>query len=364
MQIKHIAFVVTGLNSGGIENYLLRFLRYSKQKISATVYCKSGILGDLEKEYLEAGAKLIPFKMGMLSINDYRNFKKELQKNNYDSIVDFTGNFAAFPLLMAKAVGIPNRVVFYRGATNHFKEDVLRLTYNGFVNKLIPKVATAILSNSEAAFNFFFAKLWRDDKRFNVIYNGIDANAFLCSKENLRRELSIPNQAFVVGHVGRYDVAKNHKTMIKVAIEMCKQDTGLYFVFCGNKVKDNLEGIVKKNELTTQIKLLNYRKDIINVLNTLNCFYFPSLTEGQPNALIEAMTVGLPFVASNIDPIRETVPLQFHNQLVNALSVKDAQEKILEIQNDKNLGSSLNLALWAKSNFDPEILFEKFYEKL
>lgn len=363
MKVK-TCFFVTSLNSGGIENYLLRFLQFSKDKIQATVYCKSGGLGDLEQEYLDAGANLKPFKIGMFSVKDFFKLHKELKKEDYDSVVDFTGNFAAIPLLIAKRAGIDKRIAFYRGSSNHFREDILRLTYNNFVNRLIPKVTTDILSNSEAAFDFFFKNQWKSDHRFKVIYNGINANSFLSTNENLREELNIPKNAFVVGHVGRYNVAKNHKTMIKVAIELCKDDADVYFVFCGNKVIEGLEAEVRTHHLENQIKLLGFRKDVIKVLNTLNCFYFPSLTEGQPNALIEAMLAGVPFIASNIDSIKETVPVKFHKQFTDPLDKEMAIEKIERIKNDKSFADSLDLSTWTRTNFDAEMLFSQFYRVL
>lgn len=361
-----IAFFVTSLNSGGIENYLLRFLQFSENKFEVTVFCKSGYIGDLEQEYLKAGATIVPFRLGMFSILDYYKLYKELKSKDFHSVVDFTGNFAALPLLIAKKAGIKKRITFYRGSTNHFKEDFFRLTYNNFLNQLIPKVSTSILSNSKAAFNFFFGEKWKSDDKFEVIYNGINTNTFLTTKQNLRKELRIPETAFVVGHIGRYNVAKNHKTMIKVATDLCENNSEIYFVFCGDKVIQGLEQEVRHAKLERQVKLLGFRKDVIEVLNTLDCFYFPSLTEGQPNALIEALVSGLPFVASNIEPIKETVPLDYHKQLIDPLESELALKKILGIKNEKEKENNTTprLSEIIKERFDSEVLFTKFLNHL
>ena len=76
------------------------------------------------------------------------------------------------------------------------------------------------------------------------------------------------------------------KTIIEVAIKLCKKYNEIYAVMCGKGVDNALSQKVKKEGLEDQIKLLGYRSDVIKVLNTLDCFYFPSLSEGQPNALI------------------------------------------------------------------------------
>lgn len=364
MKIKSV-FFVTNLNSGGIENYLLRFLKHYSSEISATVICKSGIIGeDLRTKYQEQGVTIIALELKYFNFYQYIQLYKYLKTQNFDSICDFTGNFAALTLLVAKKVGILKRVVFYRGSTNHFKEDYIRLTYNKLLNKLIPLVATSILSNSKAALSFFFKEKWKSNPKFEVVYNGIDANTFLSDKEDLRDKLGIPKGSFVVGHVGRYNIAKNHNTIILVAIELCKQDKDIYFVICGDKVDTNLTEQVVREKLGGQIKLLGYKKDVIKVLNTLDCFYFPSITEGQPNALLEALIIGLPFVASNIEPIKETIPVAFHSQLVNYADVAKSIEKIIDIKMSQSYRESLNLSQWAIEFYNPNRLFMQFYKNL
>ena len=125
-----VAFLVTSLNPGGIEYYLLRFITHYQGEIDATVYCKSGKAGILHEKYETIGAKIVPFKLSFFNFIAYYKFYKELKRNNYDSICDFTGNFATLPLFSARFAGIKKRLVFYRGSSNHFKEDGLRLLYN------------------------------------------------------------------------------------------------------------------------------------------------------------------------------------------------------------------------------------------
>lgn len=361
--MKKIVFFVNDLNSGGIENYLLRFLSHYEGNIVPVVVCKGGVFGDLEQEYRKiSNIELVKLKVGYLDFPAYKNLYQFFKKKNYDTVVDFTGNFAALPLLIAKYAGIKNRIVFYRGATNHFKGNLLKNTYNSFLNFLIKNTATHILSNSKAALRFFFNK--KEDPRFEVIYNGIDAEKFLDSSKNLREELGIPGKGFVIAHVGRYTEAKNHQTIIETAVQLCQLNKKVYFILCGRDVDISLKERVEKEKLSDRIKLLGYRKDVISVLNSSNAFYFPSLTEGQPNALLEALITGLPFVASDIDPIKETIPEEFHSYLVKPTDVSGAINRLQQIFENEEIRKSLNLSVWAKENYEPGYLFNKFYSKL
>jgi len=357
-----VAFLVTGLNSGGLENYLLRFLRFYKEEIDATVVCKGGYVGDLKEDFEGLGATIIPVKIGYFNLVKFYRVYQILEKGKYDSVCDFTGNFATVPLYLAQLAGIKNRIAFHRGSNNRFKETPVKMVYNNTINKHLPSVATSILANSKAAMNFFHKGTWKNNPKFAVIYNGINAEQFLDSDENLRDELKIPANTFVVGHVGRYNEAKNHKTIIEVAVKLCKEYPDIYVVLCGKDVDEKLRARVEKEGLKDQIKLLGYRQDVIKVLNTLDCFYFPSINEGQPNALIEAMITGVPFVASDIAPIRETVPEEIYALLVPPLNKDLSLDRILEIKNggiDK-----LIIKDWAIKNFSAQKWFEKFYDKL
>lgn len=360
---KKIAFFTYSLEAGGIENYLLRFLIYYQDQISATVYCKSGKTGVLDKDFRAIDVKVIPFKIGYLSC--LKPIKKELQKHSYAVVVDFTNNFAAIPLLAAKKINIQKRIVWYRSGTVSFRRTPFRLLYNYLINKITRKTATHILSNSITALNNFYKDYnWQCDTRFEVIYNGIDSRKFLQSTNNLRKEFGIPEHAFVIGHVGRYHPVKNHSTALEVAERMCKTHEDIYFLFVGREVKSTLISSVKESGLENRILLDNNRSDIPEVLNTLDCFYFPSTLEGNPNALIEAMITGLPFVASNIEPIKEAVPKKMLPFLVSPLDVELHIQRILEIKKNREFREKMMCKDWALTKFDAETQFTKFFDKL
>jgi glycosyltransferase involved in cell wall biosynthesis len=358
-----IAFVVSTLNSGGIENYLLRFLNYYKQELNAVVFCKNGVQGELADKYKALGVEIIAYPMGYFSIPSWRRFYSDMKRYKFEAVCDFTGNFAGIPLYIAQLAGINKRIAFYRGSTNRFSEDKFRLLYNKLVRALVKKHATKILSNSRAALDFFYLERKEYDTKYEVIYNGIDASAFINSG-NLRQELSIPENAYVIGHVGRLHYSKNHETALAVAIALCERYPDIYFLFTGKGVDEHYGGLVSEKGLKERIKLLGYRADVSAVLNTMNAYYFPSVTEGQPNALIEAMICDLPFVASNIDPIKECVPERLYGQLCDPMDQESAIMKLEALYRDKNAAAQLSCAAWAKSYYAPDKLFKAFKDNL
>src|SRR5690606_23127081 len=110
---------------------------------------------------------------------------------------------------------------------------------------------------------------WRNNKRFKVILNGLNPNSFTNLNEGLREQLNIPKDAYVVGHTGRFNQAKNHETIIKVAAQLIQKHPDIYFMLCGNGVKENLKALVKDKGLDERLILFENRSDIPVFLNTL-----------------------------------------------------------------------------------------------
>lgn len=356
-------FFVTGLDNGGIENYLLRFLNHERAILEKTfVYCKAGKFGQLEDSFrLIPNVTLIKQRIGYINIIDHIRLYFFFRKVKPTSICDFTGDFSGLILFIGMLSRIPNRISFYRNSSIRYKSNKLKRYYNNLLNRLTLKYSTQLLSNSYAAIDYFFRNNSYAKLKFGVIYNGIDSKKFLLEKKSINEDLNIPKNSFIVGHVGRYNSAKNHNTLIDVAINLCKSNFDIYFILCGNDVKNNLQERVDNENLHSRILLFNNYKNIVEVFNSIHCFYFPSITEGQPNALIEAMISGIPIVASNIPSILETVPKNHHSSLIDPYDIISAQDKIMNIK-ENNFELINPVTIQKMYNADEQ--FEKFTKHL
>lgn len=149
------------------------------------------------------------------------------------------------------------------------------------------------------------------EDRFNidnviVLKNGIDFDRFKNvkeSKEEIRRSIGIPEDAYLVGHVGRFHYQKNHELLIKAFADVTKKKDNAYLLLIGS---GNLENEVKKQieelGLTKKVVILSHRKDIPRLMKSMDVFLFPSRYEGLGIVLIEAQISGLPCVISNTLP--------------------------------------------------------------
>ncbi|AUJ68898.1 glycosyltransferase [Pseudoalteromonas sp. NC201] len=363
MRIKNVIFFVSTLDSGGLENYLLRFLYEKHSSFDGVyVYCKSGNAGQLEEKYRKINnVHIVLGKLGALNLFSHIKLAFFIKKNRIDAVCDFTGNFSALPLLFSRFAGVKKRVASYRNSSDRFKKGLLKNTFSNFLKFTVNKSATNIIANSEAGLNYFYTNKWKSDKRFSVIRNGLNSYELLAESGNLRKDFGISDQAFVIGHTGRFNEAKNHSTILAVAEILLKKYQDIYFILCGNGVLENLRSSVVSKQLNERIFLFENRNDVPRFLNTMNCYFFPSITEGQPNALIEAMVLGLPYVASDIASIRETA--SEHYKLYDPLDVEGLSEALEKLYLN-NTPRDISLQKETCERFEHTKRFDDFYRVL
>ena len=353
-------FVIKSPSAGGAETYLLRFIRYCDD-IDTLVLCKGSISGSLSNEYEQETSLLFVGSLGLFNPIPYFRLYKFLKHSNIDSICDFSGNFAGWVLFVAKLAGIPKRLAFYREVVNQFSPSCFKTFYAKVIKLVMYLNATKVLSNSEAALDNFHPGWKHKKEKFKVIYNGIDLSLISNeTKSSIRKQLNIPEYSFVFCHSGRYTTAKNHDMIIKCAIELCKKHNDIHFVLIGYGVDDAYTSIIKQNNLSCQVHLLGYRKDVMQLLKCADCYYFPSLNEGQPNALIEAMVSGLSFVASDIAPIKEATPDFIHPYLINPNDYNANLNALQKAYQEDSYRDQIRCETWAKQHFEASKLFNDF----
>jgi len=151
-------------------------------------------------------------------------------------------------------------------------------------------------------------RIWRG--KGVVIINGVtDADGVSVAKwrSEVRNEFAIDTKTLVVGTVSRFDPAKNMLEAVSVA----QRQKEMVFVWVGDgEGRVEVEKAISERGLTN-IRILGARGDVLRILSACDMYLSTSLREGMPIAVLEAMSVGLPIVASrvvgNVDVVRDNV---------------------------------------------------------
>lgn len=357
-----ILHILGTLDQGGAQTYILRYLDFD-QGNTHYILCQSGIEGALADEYRKKGAIIISNIKFHYLVGNYLSFIRFLRKEKIDVV--WNGNPDI--LLILSWLAGKKTILFHRGSQKPTPKNILdlRYLYLKVMTWTCRKIVNKVLANSYTALNNYHPNYKKDPLKYKVIYNGIRKEDISTkNKQEIRALLGIPENCFVIGHSGRLDFSKNHDMIINVAIKLCKKYDDIHFILMGLNVDKNYSPLINSHNLLNQIHLMGYRTDVMDILKGLDLFYFPSITEGNPNALLEAMVSNIPFVASDIPPIRESVPDYLQCTLINPYNEEENYSAIEDMYLHREELKIRKCKEWAIEHYDAYRQFNLFKEEL
>jgi len=139
--------------------------------------------------------------------------------------------------------------------------------------------------------------------KFRVIYNGVDTEIFSPRPEQasaLRREIGIPAERIVIGSVGRLVPIKDYKTLLQAAEILVRQGKNVHVVLVGSgpEMPKLQAHVAASTDLAGRVEFVPASNRVADLLNAMDIFVLPSISEGMSNTILEAMATGLPLVVS------------------------------------------------------------------
>jgi glycosyltransferase involved in cell wall biosynthesis len=167
------------------------------------------------------------------------------------------------------------------------------------------RVPARIVCCSETAKEMYAAGGFAKEKII-VIPNGFDTDRFRPDSEaarDVRMEIGVAPDTTLIGFVARYDPLKDHATFLRAAGLLHKEFPGVHFLLCGDKVDDRNAGLIERINalnLSGVCHLLGPRRDVPRIFAALDIATSSSISEAFPLAVGEAMSCGVPCVATDV----------------------------------------------------------------
>jgi len=289
----------SSLGWGGQEKRILReILGLSRQAFQPFLVCRPG--SRLGAEAAAAGVPVVSLRM----------------RANFD------------PLAVGQLVGFYGReridiVHTHSSADSWIASTAARISFRrplvvrtrhlscSFNNRFIyTHLADRVITVGESTRRYMIGEKGIPATRVLTIPTGVDLTEFdpESHRENLREELGIPAGALVFGSVAVFRRLKGHRYLLEAMPGILRQFPEAKLLLAGEGPQEtNLQRRIDELKIRGAVIFPGFRRDVVRVLNTLDVFVFPSLEEALGTAVIEALAMGRPVVASRVGGIPEII---------------------------------------------------------
>jgi glycosyltransferase involved in cell wall biosynthesis len=302
-----ILHAVRRMYRGGIETWLMHMLRHvDRTQFQMDFLVHDDLSGSYDEEVRDLGGKLLLCETPSQPLKYAQNFSKIIREYGpYDIVHSHVHNYSGYILQLARRAGIPGRIAHShndRSAVDA-QAGMMRQGYLALMKHLIREHATVGLACSQKAAVSLFGPKWHTDARWQILYYGIDLSLFHPSTDGqqMRQELHIPPDAFVMGHVGRFAEQKNHAFLIDIMAEVARRDRSAHLLLIGDgPLEQSIAEKVAQLGLSERVTFAGSRPDVPQLMmGVMDMFVMPSFHEGLPMVGIEAQAAGLPLVLSD-----------------------------------------------------------------
>lgn len=268
----------------------------------------------------------------------YKLFKKEKPDivHTHTAKAGMVGRLAAF---LAR---VPVRIHTYHGHVFSGYFTPLKTKMFIMIERFLALISTKIIVISEKQKSEICNKYKISPReKVAIIRLGFDMENYDSLekyKNYWRKKFNIPNNAPIVGIIGRLTAIKNHKLFLQIANEIYNKINNVHFLIIGDgELKNELKNEINELSLKPNIHFTGWITDIPLLYSDIDILLLTSLNEGTPVAIIEAMHYGIPAVSTNVGGVSDLIKNGENGFVVNSFNPEDFSPVILKLLDNPKL---------------------------
>ena len=300
-----VAQIIGRVCNGGVEamiNSIFEHIDHNQVTFDFFVESTSLIINRERIEKL--GGRIIEIPSYKSLFKFKKALKTNFENNNYDIVHSNLNTLSFIVLKVAKKCGIQVRIAHAHSTTN--KKEKIRHLIKNILKHKSKKYATHYFACSEKAGRWQFSDKTFNEGKVQIIDNAIDVNKFsfnLNKRSQIRYLLNIKENEQIIGHIGRFDLQKNHDFLLDVFKCLQKSNKNIRLLLIGDgDLKPLIENRVQKEHISGVI-FTGCVSNTSDYYNAMDCFVLTSLYEGLPVVGVEAQANGLKcFFSDQVTP--------------------------------------------------------------
>ena len=331
---RRIALMLESDGPGGAERLLLQMAEELRER--GHDVCPVGPIdgsGWLAEEFRQRG--FVPETFSNTTMFDWKcvqGLSEVFRRRRIDLVHSHEFGMAVYGAAACLASRIPH-VITMHGGKYYATKTRRRLALRWALRR---SRATAAVSRATA--RHLEQSLRIRTGEINVVYNGIRFTPG--ARPNVRRELALADDELLIVAIGNLYPVKGHRVLIEALAELARRDSAARWrlaIAGRGEEEEALRRSADEGGIRDRVHFLGFRVDVPDILAAADIYAMPSLSEGHPLALLEAMFAGVPIVASNVGGIPEVVSDAEHALLVPSQSARPLADAVNALLLDPEL---------------------------
>lgn len=300
-----VAQVLNRMDSGGIEAVVMNYYRHiDRSKVQFDFYFAGDSSFPQREELERLGAGIYPIPAYSHPLAYHKALYKAFREHGYTVVHAHLSTMSVFALFAAWRAGVLTRICHNHSTADWGEKKKTLLKY--LLRPFAKVFATEYFACGEKAGRWMYGNHSFESGKVHVMTNAIDTGKFSfdpAARRRLREELSIRQDAFVVGHVGRFTCAKNHEFLLRIFQEVLlqREDAQLLLVGEGERM-EYIRAEAQKFGLADKVCFTGSRADVNELYSVMDVFCLPSFYEGFGVVALESQANGLKCVLSDRVP--------------------------------------------------------------
>ncbi len=296
MTHKNVLQVITSLNIGGTEKFLLNILRYLKPDYNFIVcYLKERgpVADEIEK-----------LAIPVFHVQGLRDLTGFIRQHSIDIVHTHLYRANIIGRIAAHAAGVAQIISSQRSI------DDWKNPWHVWLDRWTAHYARTIIANSQYARDLLTMREKIPAKKITVIYNGIEALQEFNDRElsEFRKKYDLQDKDILIGSVTRFHQEKGVRYIPSIVQAVARQKPNVKFILVGDgPEKKKIEAKINEMALSKQVRFTGFYPDAAKITSLCDVFFLASQEESFPQALLEALASGVPAVGTDVGGVKELI---------------------------------------------------------